>query len=81
MLMYLLLSEGFGPSSRLCSQRSADAANLCSQSSAGSTTGNVSAVRHHTAILGQQDWLSLSAMSHTEFETVKYLLRKIHTVN
>ncbi|OXB56504.1 hypothetical protein ASZ78_003844 [Callipepla squamata] len=33
-----LTAEGFGASSRLRSQRSADAANLCSQSSAGSTT-------------------------------------------
>ncbi|KAM6040225.1 DNA-binding protein RFX2 isoform 5-T8 [Theristicus caerulescens] len=36
-------AEGFGPSSRLCSQRSADAANFCSQSSAGSTTGAIRA--------------------------------------
>lgn len=65
MLLYLLLSEGFGPSSRLRSQRSADAANLCSQSSAGSTTGNTSGVRHHPGTPCQQD-----PMSHTTFETV-----------
>ncbi|KAM4759051.1 DNA-binding protein RFX2-like isoform 6-T10 [Cyanocitta cristata] len=38
-------AEGFGPSHRLRSQRGADAANLRSQSPAGSTTGAVCAAR------------------------------------
>lgn len=40
LFLYLLLAEGFGASHRLRSQRGSDAANLCSQGAAGSTTGN-----------------------------------------
>lgn len=42
--LYFILSEGFGSSDGLCSQRSSDAANLRSQSSAGATAGKVNAV-------------------------------------
>lgn len=50
LLYLLLLAESFGPSHGLCSQRGADAANLCPQGAAGSTAGKEHSRERHPCI-------------------------------